>query len=389
MPISFQCSQCSRTFTVPDDKAGKKTRCRCGAAIQVPEPVVPSPTEIPIELADPLLGGMAAGPVDPLAGSTVDPLLGGPAAGPADPLAENTADPLGGSTANPLGVIPDGQEVAVHSGAEARGDNGSPKKLSQRVVIGIAAAGVVSLALIVGLLLLVIGSDVGTEQTGTRHREKGTETEGEAIDALYRHVGTDIIKDRNDRVVSVVTVEASIRDEVDLPDFTDNTLAHLKSFKSLRELNLNATQITDDGLVHVSKMTGLHVLIFTDTGITDAGLIHLKGLTNLRELRLNTRGPVRDKGLIHLQGLTNLETLDLGWTDITDAGLVHLKGLTNLKTLDLHHTKITDVGLGHLKELTNLASLEITGIRADAVTKAGVDDLQKALPDCSIDSQFR
>ena len=66
---------------------------------------------------------------------------------------------------------------------------------------------------------------------------------------------------------------------------------------------------------------------------------------------------------------------------VTDSGLVHLKGLTSLQYLSLDGTKVTDAGLVHLKGLTELRSLRL---RKTQVTNAGVEDLQAALPDCSI-----
>jgi hypothetical protein len=51
-----------------------------------------------------------------------------------------------------------------------------------------------------------------------------------------------------------------------------------------------------------------------------------------------------------------------GNDQITDAGLVHLKGLTNLECLDVKWTKVTE---------------------------AGVKDLQKALPKCAIDTDWK
>jgi len=62
---------------------------------------------------------------------------------------------------------------------------------------------------------------------------------------------------------------------------------------------------------------------------------------------------------VHLTGLAALETLDLRGTKVTDAGLAHLAGLTALKELNLSRTQVTD---------------------------AGVAKLQKALPNCSIDT---
>jgi hypothetical protein len=131
-----------------------------------------------------------------------------------------------------------------------------------------------------------------------------------------------------------------------------------------------------------------------NTAVTDAGLAHLKGLTNLQSLFL-WGANVTDAGLEHLKGLTNLQSLNLSHTKITDAGLEHLKGLTNLQSLYLSNTqvtddlqspylsntKITDAGLEHLKGLTKLQWLHLGYTQ---VTDAGVEDLERALPNVHI-----
>ena len=48
MPIQVTCSQCGRTYAVPDDRAGKTGRCPCGALI-----AIPAPTALPPPLAAP------------------------------------------------------------------------------------------------------------------------------------------------------------------------------------------------------------------------------------------------------------------------------------------------------------------------------------------------
>ncbi|MEE2685838.1 MAG: SUMF1/EgtB/PvdO family nonheme iron enzyme, partial [Planctomycetota bacterium] len=72
MPISVTCPDCSSTFELRDELAGKKTRCSCGTVIAIPDSQVdssPLPADIgPVQPAhDPL----AAGPTsDPLLGSS-------------------------------------------------------------------------------------------------------------------------------------------------------------------------------------------------------------------------------------------------------------------------------------------------------------------------------
>ena len=56
--------------------------------------------------------------------------------------------------------------------------------------------------------------------------------------------------------------------------------------------------------------------------------------------------------------------------------------LEKVTRLDLHDTKITDAGLKELAKLQKLAELYLNDVRE--VTKAGVAELQKALPNCRI-----
>ena len=91
---------------------------------------------------------------------------------------------------------------------------------------------------------------------------------------------------------------------------------------------------------------------------------------------------ITDEGLVHLTGMTDLRALDLTLcTNVTDAGLVHLKQLTKLEELVLNGTQITDAGLVHLAGLTKLKLISLP----KQVTDAGIAELQKALPNCTIE----
>ena len=39
MPISFQCTNCQSIYTVQDELAGRRVRCKCGAELIIPAPV--------------------------------------------------------------------------------------------------------------------------------------------------------------------------------------------------------------------------------------------------------------------------------------------------------------------------------------------------------------
>jgi len=184
-------------------------------------------------------------------------------------------------------------------------------------------------------------------------------------------------------------------------DATDAGLENLKELTHLRELSLDSTKVTDAGLAHLNRLTELRYLGISYTDVTDAGLEHLKGLTQLRKLDLSgtnitdaglaylkeltllvlnsTR--ITDAGLAHLRDLKQLRLLDLCETNVADAGLEQLRNMPQLQSLGLDGTKTTDVGLLRLKELTQLRELYVHNTK---VTDAGVNELQKALPNCTI-----
>ncbi len=73
-----------------------------------------------------------------------------------------------------------------------------------------------------------------------------------------------------------------------------------------------------------------------------------------------------------------------GMRKVTDAGLAHLAGLTALEELDLSYSQVPDAGLAHLAGLTALETLYLP--YSQEITDAGVAKIQKALPNCSIDT---
>ena len=64
-----------------------------------------------------------------------------------------------------------------------------------------------------------------------------------------------------------------------------------------------------------------------------------------------------------------------------DVLLEHVKILTRLEYLDLNYTAVTDAGLVHLYGLTRLKIVQFYGTQ---VTKQGIEELRKTLPNCEI-----
>ena len=59
--------------------------------------------------------------------------------------------------------------------------------------------------------------------------------------------------------------------------------------------------------------------------------------------------------------------------------------MTQLEDLELSDTQVTDAGLTHLKGLSRLTYLNLKGTK---VTIQGIKELQEALPNCDIHSDY-
>jgi len=89
---------------------------------------------------------------------------------------------------------------------------------------------------------------------------------------------------------------------------------------------------------------------------------------------------ITDAGLKEVAKLENLTQLELSFTQITDTGLKELTKLKQLEGLYMERTQITDAGLKELAKLENLIELWLPR----QIPKAGITELQKALPKCEI-----
>ena len=124
----------------------------------------------------------------------------------------------------------------------------------------------------------------------------------------------------------------------------------LKKFTKLERLNLSGNQLTElpKGLEKLTKLRALHL---GDNKLTDVK--DLAKLTQLTSLSLNANKLTSVKGL---ENLTQLEYLELQKNQLND--VKGLEKLTQLEYLDLENNP--------------------------ALTKAQIDELQKALPKCTI-----
>jgi len=146
-------------------------------------------------------------------------------------------------------------------------------------------------------------------------------------------------------------------------------------------VDLSDSSASDEDLLWIGKVTSIENLNLNRTKISSEGLRHLTGLSNLQLLGL-AQTEIDDRGVEHLACHGKLWSLMLDETKVTDDGLVHLERMTDLtEWLGLSKTKVSDVGLVHLRACKSLRHLNLLGTQ---VTTAGVQDLQRSLPNAEI-----
>ena len=137
-------------------------------------------------------------------------------------------------------------------------------------------------------------------------------------------------------------------------------------------LNLTGKQLTSmKGLENLTKLTWL---LLGGNHLTD--LKGLEKLSQLKSLNLYDNKLTSVKGL---EKLTKLTLLSLNGNNLTDVKA--LENLKSLKVLYLLDNKLTDVK--GLEKLTQLKQLFLNN--NPDLTKAQIDELQKALPKCTIE----
>lgn len=94
-------------------------------------------------------------------------------------------------------------------------------------------------------------------------------------------------------------------------------------------------------LPHLRSYTSLKILDLADSSISDSDLAPLGEFRQLRLLRLNNTS-VTDAGIEHLGGLASLEELYIPGTQVTDRCLEILTRLPKLKYVSLTNTAVTD-----------------------------------------------
>ncbi len=162
-------------------------------------------------------------------------------------------------------------------------------------------------------------------------------------------------------------------------DMVDDTMFQaLARLPNLQFVDLKCPRITGKGLGTLRRLA--HLALLNGQNVSVEGLVELRqhkiDLLQISDCRFTDQ---------HVDTFAKMK-LRRFYTDdagIDDAMAARLANIHSLEELSLHRSPITDRGLPELKRLKNLTRLVLTGTK---VTAAGVADLQKALPNCKIES---
>ena len=145
----------------------------------------------------------------------------------------------------------------------------------------------------------------------------------------------------------------------------------------ITHLYLNGTQISDEGLAKLASLQHLDDLNLGYTTLTGAGFANVT-FTSLKKLSFRGCEQLTVDGFKQIVNCQNLEKLDLVESNIDDPFLQEIAKLDKLLTLWIDDTKVTNAGLSYLNGMTQLKSLSIRGT---TITREGMLQLWKHLPD--------
>jgi len=206
-------------------------------------------------------------------------------------------------------------------------------------------------------------------------------------ETILREGGRVIIDERSDSLSRFDQLLAKGTISISAIDFprspiNQEVLRRLRELPTFNCLDVSGTNFSDADFEHFQGQPLLTILRLNSTKVTGEGLSHLAGFDRLDALQLSG-APVTDDGLARLPLLPEMTQLDLSFTQITDDGLRRWAKPKRLLGLSLRGlVGVTDDGIDTLSELKELASLNLVGT---SVTAAGVEKLQKMLPNCKID----
>jgi len=158
----------------------------------------------------------------------------------------------------------------------------------------------------------------------------------------------------------------------------DEGVKFIGYLKKLKCLGLRKTQLTDRGMEYIGQLENLEELNISDTQVTDEGLKHLRNLKKLEELVLDNTN-ITGEGFQYINELPNLRVLVVS-PKLKGENLRYL-GKMKLELLNIAENAIDDRAIPYLTKLKTLERLIIFDTK---ISKEGVKQLEKALPQCMV-----
>lgn len=183
-----------------------------------------------------------------------------------------------------------------------------------------------------------------------------------------------------DKFANHTAEELAMITELDLggAELTEADLQQLAELTHLRRLSLRGATITDAALALLGDQ--VESLDLRGSNVTGTGLQHLSG-RHLQALSL-TNTDLKAADLHSLPPMPQLQTLKLNSVELDDAGIETIGSYRSVRHLEVDSTGLTDAGLRRLLQLNpQLTRIELRGTK---VTKAGLEQLRGAYPDCQL-----
>ena len=161
------------------------------------------------------------------------------------------------------------------------------------------------------------------------------------------------------------------------PDTLQETETERKDKQAPRPVITQSDIINDSIRTHLHAKTGFTPGKEITGEFTQADLARVTGLDF-------SFSKIDDAGLKEVvMKLPNMTYLSFwGVRTISDTGLKELVKLKKITRINLDGTQVTDAGLPELAKITQLKEIDLKNTKG--VTKAGIDELQQALPNCKI-----
>lgn len=164
---------------------------------------------------------------------------------------------------------------------------------------------------------------------------------------------------------------------------TDDDVARLVELPKLESLSLFGSKIvTDQGVRNALKPKRLTSLSIESPKLSDEALMAVLGSSTLTSFGVSSE-QITGRHLVSRKGniSAKLQGVGLYGTSIDDDAFATFRDYPQLTYVNVHHTNLSDKSIDVLISLPNLKRVEVGGSR---MTRAGVNRLQAAKPDCKI-----